>query len=388
MDYLLMQMGGGDWIGNIIWLVLFVVFMLYSSRIMITQTVWKLEKDVIMLEDLAKDAQKIVLKRVARRPTKDVVNNINRVMEFFSVSPISIDPYGVIKKIDLVVKQSDDRFEYFAKQITQNATKNEIADVKNALAGAITVYQIAKVMRHYLELIKRDKILQLALIVQMQMPMIERMSKAAVKATEAFAEEMPIGDGIGPLIVASLIPAKAKVKIYGDDEVAVAKAKVAGRDLWVAKASGPGASTGYPGKFMQKFCKVNKLDRIITVDAALKLEGEKTGSIAEGVGIAMGGVGTERYEIETIAVKRNMPIDAVVVKVSEEEALSPMAKEVVDAMPKAKEFVFDAVKRAGRRENIMIFGVGNTCGVGNNESAARDAESRIRRHATKAEKKK
>jgi len=57
-------------------------------------------------------------------------------------------------------------------------------------------------------------------------------------------------------------------------------------------------------------------------------------------------------------------------------------------MPKAKEFVFDAVKRAGRRENIMIFGVGNTCGVGNNESAARDAESRIRRHAAKAEKQK
>ncbi|MEM5804437.1 MAG: DUF1512 family protein [Candidatus Aenigmatarchaeota archaeon] len=387
MDYLLAQLGNGDWLGNVIWIILIVIFMLYSSRIMITQTVWKLEKDVVELEEMARTAKGMVLRKVAGRHAKHVNESLTKFMEFFAISPVAIDPYGVMKKIDLVVKQSDERFKLFARQIAPRATEEELADIRNALGGAMTVHQIAKIMRHYLEMIKRDKVLQLALIVQMQMPMIERLAKAAVAATDAFVREMPIGDGIGPLVAASMIPVKAGVRVYREEEVAVAKAKVGGRSVWIAKAAGPGASTGYPGKFMLKFCGKNKISRIITVDAALKLEGEKAGSIAEGVGIAMGGVGTERYDIENIAVAKGMTIDAIAIKVSEEEALKPMIREVADAVPAAVERVTEAVKRAKRGEDILIFGVGNTCGVGNNEKAAADAQQRIRRHASRERKK-
>ena len=39
---------------------------------------------------------------------------------------------------------------------------------------------------------------------------------------------------------------------------------------------------------------------IITIDAALKLEGEDTGEVAEGIGAAIGGPGIERYKINLI----------------------------------------------------------------------------------------
>ena len=47
------------------------------------------------------------------------------------------------------------------------------------------------------------------------------------------------------------------------------------------------------------------------IDAALKLEGEKTGDIAEGIGVAIGGIGVEKFRIEAQTVKAGVPMYAV-----------------------------------------------------------------------------
>jgi hypothetical protein len=103
---------------------------------------------------------------------------------------------------------------------------------------------------------------------------------------------------------------------------------------------------------------------IITVDAALKLEGEKTGSIAEGVGVAMGGIGVERFNIERIASKYGIPLYAVLIKMSIPEALSAMPKEVEEAVNEAVERVRRVIREGVREgEEVILVGVGNTSGV-------------------------
>jgi hypothetical protein len=72
-------------------------------------------------------------------------------------------------------------------------------------------------------------------------------------------------------------------------------------------------------------------------------------------------------------------LDAVVIKVSEEEALYPMKKEILNAAPKAIEVVRKAVKRGKKNERIMVIGVGNTCGVGNNSEEVKVAEERLKK---------
>ncbi len=369
------QLGGPtDILSTIVWVVLFVIMIFFGPRLMATQTVMKLEKDVAELEIMANTSRERVIKAVSKRPAA-VREQIRKFMDFFAVSPVDIDPYGVVRKIDMVVRQSDNRFRWFVKQIGPELDAEQSANIKNALAGAMTVHQIAKAVRHLLELIKKYKIFQLALIFQMQFPLIRQFAKAAAAATEAFVDGVPIGDGIGPLTVAHLM--KGKPKVYADDEFVVTKAKVAGRPVFVAKAHGPGASTGYPGKFLTKFVRKQRIDRIISVDAGMRLEGEKIGSIAEGVGVAMGGTGVDRYEIEQFAVSHSVPLDAVVIKVNEEEALSLMPKEVLAAVPDALATVEEAMKRGSKRERILIIGVGNTCGVGDNVAAVKKAEEKI-----------
>lgn len=361
---------------TVIWFLMFFVFIFFYPRLMISQTIWKLEKEIAALENLAKRTQAVVTKKVEPRPSAKLKESVASFMDFFAVPPVSEDPYGVIRKIDMVIRQSEARFKWFVRQIAPGLSEVEKADIKSALAGAMTVHQIAKVLRHLLEIIKKYKILQLALILQMQMPLIARLAKAAAAATKSFVDGIPIGDGIGPLVVASLVPAKARPKIYKDEEFAVAKIKIGGRPVLVAKADGPGATIGRPGKFLLKLMKKQRINRIITVDAALRLEGEKPGSVAEGVGVAMGGT-VDRYEIEEVAVKKNIPLDAVGIKVSDEEALGPMRKEVLDAIPRATEALRAALKRAGKRERILIMGVGNTCGIPNTSKELPEAKKRL-----------
>jgi hypothetical protein len=216
----------------------------------------------------------------------------------------------------------------------------------------------------------------------MQIPLIRRIAVATERATEAFVAGTPIGDGIGPLVAARLM--KGGAKIYAEEEFAVAPAVIAKRKVLVSKASGPGASVGYPGKFMTKLLKTEKIDRIITVDAGMRLEGEKPGSVAEGVGVAMGGVGTERYEIEELAVKNNIPLDAIVIKENEEEAFEGMRMEVLNSVPAALQAIEAAVKRSPVKERILLIGVGNTCGIGNDQKAAAMVAEKVKAYVAKA----
>jgi hypothetical protein len=386
MLYTLAQFGT-DWVSLVLWFIIAIIFFVFGQRIMTTQIILKIEKEVLELEEMAEKSRDYVIKSVNKKPTPKLKGSVRNFMEFFVVGPVSIDPYGIIKKLDHVIRGSDEKFKYFVNQIAPNFSKEEKKNIRNALEGAITTHQIAKIIRHYLELIKKYKMFQLAMIIQMQIPMISEIAKAAMKATRAFTEGVPIGDGIGPLVAANIMK-KDKLQVYEEDEFAIAKTSLNGKEVWVSKAAGPGASTGYPGKFLIKFFKKQKIDRIITIDAALRLEGEKTGTLAEGVGIAMGGSGVDRYEIEEIAVKRNIPLDAVAIKVSQEEALMPMKKEIFEAVPQAIENIKDILKRSKRKERVLIMGVGNTCGIGNSTKEIEGLEKKLKAHREKTEEKK
>jgi hypothetical protein len=377
---------GGDLLSTIITFIFFLIVVIFGPRLMTMQTILKLEQEVKELEGMAEKSKGYILKSLSKRRDSKLKENVSNFLEFFAIEPVSVDPYGVIKKIDHIVKNSNQRFTYFVNQVAPDFSEVRKRDIKNALEGAMMTHQVAKIVRHYLELIKKYKMFQLAMIIQMQLPLITRVAKAAMHATHAFVDGVPIGDGIGPLTAANLM--KEKVKVFKEDEFSVAEANIAGRKVWVSKAEGPGASTGFPGKFLTKFFKTQKINKIITIDAALKLEGEKAGSIAEGVGVAMGGNGVDRYEIEEISVKNNIPLDAVAIKVSEEEALMPMKKEILDSVPKAIEAVKKAVLRANKKDKILIMGVGNTCGIGNDFNSVAKAEEKIKSHIKKSEEKK
>ncbi len=336
-----------------------------------TSLLSSLEKEIVEMENKASETERRVLYAIVKRPTKEIRRRFSQFLDFFSIYPIDLDPYGIVKKLDHIVKNSEEKIKGFVRQLAPSSTPEKEMDYKAALGATMATRQIAKIMRHYLEVAKKYKVLQIAWLVQMQVPMAKEIQNAVSQAAEAFLKEIPIGDSIGPLIAAMLIDRRPE--IYREEEFVVGKTKIGGKEVYVAKALGPGATTGYPGKFLKKFLKKKKITRIITIDAALKLEGEKTGSVAEGVGVAIGGIGVERFEIEEEATKRNIRLDAIVVKQSNEEAITPMKKEIAKSVDEVIERVREIVESCEKKEKILIIGVGNTCGVGNTKKEAEEA---------------
>ena len=197
---------------------------------------------------------------------------------------------------------------------------------------------------------------------QMVMPLLLE-AEALQKAISAFNSQ-PIGDGIGPMIVGKMMFGKekkiaAKETIYSEDEYK-------GRKLYLLKAEGPAGTVGRPGEAISRLVGDMgiKIDTVIMIDAALKLEGEKTGDVAEGIG-AIIGIGVEKYQVEEVATRFSIPIYAVIVKQSVQDAITIMRKEIADAFEKVTNTVYSVIEdRTSEGQSVMVIGIGNTIGVG------------------------
>ena len=361
-------------IGNILWLVFFMFFMLFYSRIIVTQMLWKLEQTAENLEELTDKGKKIVTKKVSKNPGKQLRDSINNFLEFFMIQPVSLDPYGIVKKIEHVVNLEENRFKYFVDNIAPNMDKESRANLMMGLSGAISLNQIAKIVRHYVETIRKTKNLQLAMVLQMQVPLIERIAKALYSGTEALTNGWPIGDAAGNLVAARMIDDEKPKEMEG--EVVVARKRIRGKQVVVMKAKGPGGRLGKLGKVAENIIAREKISKIISIDAMGKLEGEKTGSTAEGIGVAIGGVGVDRAYIEDIAVKKNIPLDSFVIKMSDEEAIQPMKIEILSAVKNIVKSVEEDIAKS--RGKILVIGVGNSAGIGNNKKGADESEKLIK----------
>ncbi|MFW9800011.1 MAG: DUF1512 family protein, partial [Candidatus Thorarchaeota archaeon] len=205
----------------------------------------------------------------------------------------------------------------------------------------------------------------------MQLPDIMRLAKAYFDAVDAFAEGKPIGDGIGPLIVtrfAREYGASADSYVHEvSREVGYYPIEVEERTVYALRATGPGGTVGKPGFAVKKLVEENKgkISRIITVDAALKLEGEEMGRVSEGTGAAIGDPGPEKHAIEQTATDNDIGIEAIVVKEDEAAAVGVMDKKVLDSVPEVIQRIRNAIlKRTKPGDKIILAGIGNTIGIG------------------------
>lgn len=365
--------GDTSFIGTVVWIGFFVLMMFFYPRIMLMQMVGKLEHTALMFEGYTHKTKQIVLKRISKKTTHELREKIGNFMEFFAIEPVNIDPYGILNKLNHLVELVEDRFKDFSKEVAPKMNPEDQASLVGGLSGAITMNQIAKIVRHFVETIKKTKNLQLAMILQMQMPFIEKVAKAMVNGTETMANGWPMGDSVGPMVASDIIGDSRGKDVR--DTIVVRK-RIKGRNVVIIKAKGPGGRLGKPWEIVEKEVRRGKVAKIISIDAAGKLEGEKTGAIAEGVGVAMGSF--YRAFIENIATEKRVPIESIAIKMAPEEAIMNMQPDVLKAVPRAVQVVENNIKNTKRKGTIIVMGVGNTSGVGNNKKSVDQAEKKAK----------
>jgi hypothetical protein len=123
--------------------------------------------------------------------------------------------------------------------------------------------------------------------------MIMRLVRAEFEGVNTFSDGNPVGDGIGPLITGIFMNDLSEEELEYREDFVFANMNIDNRDIIIIRAKGPGARLGKIGKAVNNIIKEKEIQKLITVDAALKLEGEKTGTVAEGIGVVIGGFGVD-----------------------------------------------------------------------------------------------
>ncbi len=361
---------------NILFFVLIFISMFYGQKIQ----AWKASKDIeAALEKLKtwRDESKQILLNKFKQFTskeetdKDLMLKIEDFINFITIGPVDLDPSGIIPKFDHIVNVRDNRYEEEVSKLAPNADNVQRQNLENLLEATMAVDFVYRLIKHYLILGKKSKSMLLLMQIAMQLSLIMAMAKSYYYATKAFSEGSPIGDGLGAMVAGSLVR-----NILGNGQteaVEIEKDTIyqeltfEERIIFVVRAKGPGGCVGKPGKAIKDLVEKHgdSISRIVMIDAGLKLEGEKTGSIAPGVGAAIGGIGIEKYFIEESSTGKKIPIDAFICKESLENAITTMSKSITSSVPNIVEKIKDTIRsRTEKGSKVIIAGIGNTIGIG------------------------
>jgi len=352
---------------NILLYLVFFAFIFYGQKIQMYSMLREVEGSLYKLKYIRDEGRKTAIETIKEigKPQADPTAQVDRFLEYFMISPQSLDPAGVVWKLEHILDVRDVRLKDEVKLMAPAADETQANNLENTLEAAMALNYIYKAIRHYYLLGKKTYSLYVIMQIQMILPMIMREAEAYASALKAFAYGQPIGDGAGALVAARLMHGHETKKLPKD--CVVATVPFEGRTAFVIKAEGPGGNVGRPGDAIKTVIEENegKIANVIMIDAALKLEGEELGEIAEGIGAAIGGPGVDQYKIEDSLLKYRIPINAVIIKEDIGDAVSPMRKEIFDAADKAIERIKQVVlERSKEGDKIIIAGVGNSIGIG------------------------
>ncbi|HEY8110926.1 MAG TPA: DUF1512 domain-containing protein [Candidatus Nitrosotenuis sp.] len=348
----------------LVWIVPIVVFMFYGQRIQLQITSGEIGKNIAKLVKYKEESKKELLDYLQTnlKAHPDAAKKVDGFLEYFTIMPVDFDPNGIIPKIKHLLRSREDYTRQQVKSLSANMDSLEVSKVQNLLEVTASLHLLHKLVRHLFLTAKKQNNFPLILPLQMMIPFIMEQASALRDAVPALKQGQPIGDGIGPMIVGKMMLGTEKKTITF--ETVCSEKEFEQRKLYLLKAEGPTATVGRPGDAVELLVLKNKPDIIVMIDAALKLEGEDSGAVAQGFGAAIGGIGTDRFQIEEIATKNNIPIYAVVIKQSVKEAITLMTKQIADKAESVESQVYQIVlENTKPNQSALIVGVGNTLGI-------------------------
>ena len=348
----------------LIWIIPIIIFIFYGQRIQLQITAGEIKKSLKKLEKHRNESKTELIEYIKNnlKPKKDPALIIDKFLDYFTIMPVDMDPNGIVAKVRHFVRSREDYTREHVRSLSPEMSNYELTKVQNLLDIATTLQLIHKIINHLFLTAKKQKNYPLIVPLQMMLPFVMEEADALAKAIPAFKQGQPIGDGIGPMVVGKMMLNTEKQTVAF--ETVLSQTEYDGRKLLLMKADGPSASVGRPGDGIESIISKQKLDAIIMIDASLKLEGEESATIAHGFGAAIGGIGTERFQIEEVATKHKIPVFAIVIKESIKEAITLMTKKIADKAEETRSQLYEMIKENTKSgQSILVIGVGNTLGV-------------------------
>ena len=348
----------------LVWILPIILFVFYGQRIQLYVTSGEIKKGIKKLGGFSEESRNELINYINKNlnPKNNPEKKIDQFLDYFTILPVDMDPNGIVEKVHHTVRSREDYTREHVKSLFSEISDTELSKVQTLLEIASSLQMIHKIINHMFLTAKKQNNYPLILPLQMILPFIMEQAEAMKEAIPVFKTDQPVGDGIGPMVVGKMMLNNPKEIIAF--QTAIAKTEFENRKLFLLKAEGPGSTVGRPADALQSITSENKIDAIIMIDAALKMEGEDSASVAQGFGAAIGGIGTEKFHIEAIATEKQIPVFSIVVKQSVKEAITLMTKEIADQADDVRSQVYEMIKENTQEgQSVVVIGVGNTVGV-------------------------
>ena len=348
----------------LIWIIPIVIFVFYGQRIQLQITSNEIKKNISKLKQFKDESRTSLIEHIKKNlsPSGDPTKKLDRFIDYFTIMPVDMDPNGIIPKVRHIVRSREDTTREQVRRLFSEINDFEASKVQTLVEVVASLQLLYRIVNHLYLTAKKQNNYPLILPLQMMMPFIMEEATALKEAVPALKQGQPIGDGIGAMVVGKMMLNTTKQK--ASFETVWSEKDYNGRKLFLMKAKGPSATVGRPGDAIESLVKENKLDLIVMIDASLKMEGEDSATVSQGFGAAIGGIGTDRFQIEEVATKHNIPVFAIVIKQSVKEAITLMTKEIADKADDVQSQIHEMIDENTKQgQNVLVIGVGNTLGI-------------------------
>ncbi|RLI20434.1 hypothetical protein DRO45_03760, partial [Candidatus Bathyarchaeota archaeon] len=139
--------GGGDtisWILNLLFYVIFIVFIFYGQRIQLYVMLREVEGSLYKLKYIKDEGRRIAIETIKEigKPQTDPAARVDRFLEYFTIQPQSLDPAGVVWKLEHILDVRDTRFKDEVKLMAPAADEVHTNNLENTLEAAMALNYI------------------------------------------------------------------------------------------------------------------------------------------------------------------------------------------------------------------------------------------------------
>jgi hypothetical protein len=162
-------------------------FMMYAQKLQSRLILGEISKSLAKLKTMRENARKEAIDYIKTAikissTSSDPALGVDRFLEYFTIMPVDLDPNGLVRKLDHIMRTRDDRVRSEIKKLCSGAGDKEISKIENILEAATALNLIYKVVRHYYLMGKRTTSMFILVQLQMVMPLLLEEAEARSSA--------------------------------------------------------------------------------------------------------------------------------------------------------------------------------------------------------------
>jgi len=113
----------------------------------------EVENSLHKLRHIKEEGRKTAIETLKEigKPTADPSARVDRYLEYFTIGPQSMDPAGIVNKLDHILDVRDERLKEEVRLMAPAIQDDEVQinNLENTLEAAMALNFIYKVVRHY-----------------------------------------------------------------------------------------------------------------------------------------------------------------------------------------------------------------------------------------------